>query len=254
MNSFLNSIFVHFLKRIKRVINYMFGNRDYRKFVVVSRSRTGSTLLMSLLDSHENIECAGEIFKELQRSSSKSVWFQHFGNRLSRTQVVGFRLFYYHPFSGDNEVWKFLKSDTSIVIIHLSRRNVLRTLISQRIGMKTNMWKQRKGEKGQISATEKRIHLSVSECEEFFVETKKFEIETRQSFEKHSMVEVVYEDIISDQSSTLNRVFSGLNVLNELTETNLKKQNPESLSELCENYQELKKDFENSEWAVFFEE
>jgi LPS sulfotransferase NodH len=209
---------------------------------------------MSLLDSHQNIECAGEIFKDLERSSSKSVWFQHFGNRLNRTQMVGFRLFYYHPFSGDNEVWKFLKSDPSIVIIHLSRRNVLRTLISQRIGMKTNLWKQLKEEKAQIPSIEKRIHLSVSECEEFFAETKKFEIETRESFAKHAMVEVVYEEMISDPSSTLNRIFKGINLSIDLTKTNLKKQNPETLSELCENYQELKKHFENSEWAVFFGE
>lgn len=254
MAIFYNRIAIGLVRRIKRFYTSFFGHRDYQKFVIISRSRTGSTFLMSLLDSHPNIECVGEIFKNTQGIAPYTVWVRYFAKRLKRTKAVGFRLFYYHPENGDQKVWELLKADSSIVIVHLTRQHLLRMLLSQRIGVKTNRWKQRENEKTPLALGDKQICLSISECEAFFLETKRFERETRQSFCNHTLIDLVYEDLVANKSLALLRVFEGLQVPTMATITDLTRQNKEALSELCINYLELKTYFTDSEWAYLFEE
>ncbi len=249
-----NRIAIGLARRIKRFYTSFFGYRDYRKFVIISRSRTGSTLLMSLLDSHPNIECVGEIFKNTQGIAPFTVWVRYFGKRLKRIKAVGFRMFYYHPENGDQKVWELLKADSSIVIVHLTRQHLLRMLLSQRIGVKTNRWKQRENEKTPLALRDKQIYLSVLECEAFFLDTTRFERETRQSFVNHTVIELVYEDLVANKSRALLPVFEGFKVPTVTTTTDLIKQNKEFLSELCVNYLELKSYFINSEWAHLFDE
>ena len=238
---------------VQNITNQVFGDLHYQKFVIISRSRTGSTLLMSLLNSHENIECTGEIFKELKGKPSNQVWFNHFGKRLKRIKWLGFRLFYYHPINGDREVWELLKSDSSIPVLHLTRQNMLRTLVSQRIGMKTNKWTKQKDEEMQAEPSDKRISLTVEECESFFDETKAYENETRKAFSSHQIIEVSYENLVANRDSCMNSVYKGLGTSISLATTNRKKQNPEPLPDLVKNYNELKAHFTSTKWAPFFE-
>ncbi len=48
-----------------------FGNTDYRRFMILSRTRTGSTMLLSLLNSHPNVYAEGEIFRALNGRNYK---------------------------------------------------------------------------------------------------------------------------------------------------------------------------------------
>ena len=42
-----------------------FGHEDYVPFIVLTRSRTGSNLLVSFLNGHPDIFCEGEIFARM---------------------------------------------------------------------------------------------------------------------------------------------------------------------------------------------
>lgn len=70
----LKSIYSRVLKLKKNVKNNFLGNRDYKKFVIISRSRTGSTLLMAMLNKHSQVICEGELFKKLNGKSCLDIW------------------------------------------------------------------------------------------------------------------------------------------------------------------------------------
>ena len=55
--------------------------------------------------------------------------------------AVGFKLFYYHAQKGKEQaVWDYLKDAKEIKIIHLKRKNILKTYVSQEIALKTDNW------------------------------------------------------------------------------------------------------------------
>ena len=133
--------YIRFKKLRENFRDNLFGDTNYKKFAIISDSRTGSTLLMQLLDSHPAIICFGEEFKNLENSSSSKVWKEIYRKRRKSTQWVGFKLFYFHPWKNkDQDVWKFLEADKNVVIIHLTRKNILRSYVSKEIGLKTRKW------------------------------------------------------------------------------------------------------------------
>mgnify|MGYP006437466411 CR=1 FL=1 len=53
------------IKNSKKRVLSIFDHENFTKFIVLSRSRTGSNLLISMLNSHPNISAEGEKFSRL---------------------------------------------------------------------------------------------------------------------------------------------------------------------------------------------
>ncbi len=117
------------------------GQSQYRKFVVVTRARTGSNLLISLLNSHPQVDARGEMFREMKGQSVESRLDRVFRRRPRRIEAVGFKIFYYHPLDDHHsQVWDRLCSMDDLYILHLKRRNVLRTVTSRKLAGSTDIW------------------------------------------------------------------------------------------------------------------
>jgi len=246
-------VFYTLLLSTKKRIGYaVFGDKNYDKFVIISTSRTGSTLLMALLNKHDNILCEGELFKQLEGHSCSHIWNALFSKKPKKIKHVGFKLFYFHPFCDDKQVWDFIKNDTNVKIIHLVRQNLLRILISQKIGLKTKLWTDNMLKPNNIGLDDKKTHLEYDECVEFFETTTNYENKTRHMFKDHNFIEVKYEHLSSNRVATLKDVFEFLNVPIQNVDVNNKKQNNEQLDELINNFDELKERFKNSVWAHYF--
>lgn len=242
-----------YLLRFRRDLTYQFfGDKNYQKFVIISQSRTGSTLLMALLNNHDNIICEGELFKNLNGKSCLQIWNKLFGKKPKKIQKVGFKLFYGHPLKGDQSVWEFIEKDKNITIIHLVRKNWLRVLVSQKIGLKTKLWTENIDRPHQISLEDKRIELSVVECENAFKEAEFNEQKTRERFTNHTMIEVSYEDLSNDHDSIVRKITQVLNIKYLPVQAKNKKQNSETLDELVLNFKELEEHFKESKWAYLF--
>ena len=242
-----------FLLRTKRESFYqIFGDRNYKKFVIISQSRTGSTLLMALLNNHENIICEGELFKNLNGKSCKQIWDKFFSKKPKKVKQVGFKLFYSHPTNGDQSVWDFIENDKSITIIHLVRKNWLRVLVSQKIGLKTKLWTENIDRPHQISTDEKKVKIDYDECEKAFVKAAFNEQQTRERFSNHPFVEVTYEDLSNDADGVIRNITDILNINYQKVQAKNKKQNAEPLEELVINFNELKDKFSNSKWEYLF--
>ncbi len=252
MISFLKTVYSKILAQKERTSNALFGTKEYKKFVIISRSRTGSTLLMALLRSHPDIYIEGEIFKRLNGKSCKKIWERLFSKRPKNIQQVGFKLFYYHPFDEDKSVWDFLDADKNIAILHLRRENLLRAFVSQKIGEKTKMWTENIASKDII--INKTVSLDPKECEVVFTTITTYEKETKQRFKNHkTFMELSYEQLTKDKQGVMDAIFKELQVSSHTISSVLKKQNPEPMSQLVENYEALKEHFGKTEWSYLFE-
>ena len=248
-----------FLKgKLKSIITHLFGNKNYRKLVILGRQRTGSSLLMMLLHAHSKVDMQSEVFRLLDGKSCKTVWRETFSKKLPWIKYAGFKLFYNHPDdSEDREVWEILNADTSVKIIHIKRENILRTHISRLVAIKTGAWNSRQ----EIDTTEvldKRLTVDIADCLRELREIKKVESQfDKNRFPNHEYIELSFEDLIQDTGSQMERIFSFLQLNNEKTEkakVNLKRQNPEKIKNLVLNYDEFRASITNSEFSELLEE
>ena len=72
-------------------------SRGIKPFFVLTRSRTGSNMLISFLNSHPNIKAHYEIFRTLEGKNYNDIFNETFSKYDEGTKAIGFKIFYYHP-------------------------------------------------------------------------------------------------------------------------------------------------------------
>jgi LPS sulfotransferase NodH len=239
---------------LKQTNNKIFGHKSYEKFVIISGSRTGSTLLMALLNNHSNIICEGELFKNLNGKTCTEIWEALFNNKPKKVKQVGFKLFYYHPFDEDKSIWNIILKDNNINIIHLTRKNLLRIYASQEIGKKTKQWTENINRPHGFDISTKHVELDYETCLNTFETIVSYEEKIRQMFNNREIIEVDYEDLSADYSLSINHILQRFKLPSEELTTVMKKQNPEPLRDLVTNYEQLKSNFKNTKWEYLFNE
>jgi len=242
------------IKGIHRGFFHVFGHSDYKRFIILSRSRTGSNLLNSFLNSHPNIHTEGEVASKLNGRKPKDILARSFGKEPYCIKAKGFKIFYYHPMDDDSkDIWHDLLNMDDLRVVHLKRRNIFRTLISRKIAVLQDVWATdspaRTGDGGK-----KGVGFTVEELENSFEQTREWENRGDEMFNSHPLVSVCYEDLVSDPESTYRKVTDFLGLQYVHPTTHLKKQNTEKLADLVINYDDLKSAFHETQWEVFFEE
>ena len=247
------------------------GHKQYTRFIILGRSRTGSNFLRGLLDSHPAVLTLGEIFR-----NEDAVDFNHHDYIASKKimnlyqsdpveflekavyrkiptqyRALGFKLFYYHARTSPyDRLWPYLQGNKAIHIIHIKRRNMLHTHLSRARAEKTGVWVNTTGEKEKQPA----LTLDYESCLRDFEQTRNWEKWADQFFIQHPLKVVYYEDLSMDysqQAAELQR-FLGLDEVPVQPRTHKQLQTP--LSQAIQNYSDLKQRFQASEWAAFFED
>lgn len=235
-----------------RTKNSIFGNKKYNKFIVITRSRTGSNLLISFLNSHPNIMAKGELFRRLEGLTSKKLWDKIFINKPKKMKYIGFKIFYYHPLDcNDKAVWDFIKKDQNIRLIHLTRQNMLKTIVSREIADKTNTWSNKS--RNNIQIKDKQVEIDIDYCLNELEITHQFENKTRNEFNREFFMEITYEDLIRDNQKIMNEVFDFLDIEETKVKSSYKKQNKEKLEDLIINYKELYNALKRTKWSYLLE-
>jgi len=229
------------------------GHRNYVKFIVLTRSRTGSNLLLSFLNSHPNVFSEGEIFARLHGTDPLRRLAQVFAMQPLHLCAKGFKIFYYHPLDADGSaLWDALVRDNDVRVIHLTRQNVLRTLLSRRIAEISDSWTGTQYDRA--SGSDKRVHLDPNELEEGFRQTAEWERKAASQFRGHPVLQVTYEQLVRFPHETNIELQDFLGASRHEAQTKLNQQNPESLRELVSNYDALKARFAGSAWSPYFED
>ncbi len=238
-----------------RTLGRRVGNLNYRNFIILTRSRTGSNFLIDMLRAQYAIYAEEEIFDELNGRSVNDILNRIYSHMPKRIKAVGFKIFYYHPFDDNSgKIWNELSNMKELYIIHLKRRNILRAITSKKVAYKTNLWANRKWWNKTLKLENKQVSFTKEELNKGFIETQKWEKDYCEIFKNQKILDVYYEDLVSNPEKTFGRISNFLGVHYLKSETTFKKQNPEKLSELIINYNELKMAFKNTEWSHFFED
>lgn len=232
---------------------FPFGRRKYCHFIILTRSRTGSNMLVSFLNSHPNVYSEGEVLSRLNGQSWERILKKSFSSQAFFVRAKGFKIFYYHPQDGDSTaVFDALSSMPDLHIIHLKRRNILRTIISRKLAEAQGVWKSYNcfGKGQRFDA----ISLTPNELLKGFKETREWEKRGESKFRHHPVLDIFYEDLVAEPSETFKRITDFLEVRYVFPKTWLKKQNSHGVRSSLTNYDELKNFFDGTEWASFFYE
>lgn len=239
----------------------------YTRFVCVGNPRTGSTLLMRSLNNHSRMIGYGEIVKNFDRYPGH---YHEFGNgealfrrdpvaflqsRVFRKyppaiQAVGFKIFYHHAPRDTNwgrAVWDYLLSQPDMKVLHLKRRNLLKTFLSKKQAGLT-------GEYIQYTANgaNEAITLDSEEALAFFEQMRQGETDYDNLLRGRPLIEVIYEDMNRDYTAEMRRIQGFLGVDLEDIDPGTVQRPKRSLSSQIANYDELAARFRETPWEGFF--
>ncbi len=236
-----------------------------KRVVLVAHPRSGSTMLATALDSHNDIGFErGEPFSDTQ------IWMQNFRNKrrifrimLNRPgyKVVGFRVTYKSIPPG---FWKMVRGNT-VKVIHLTRENILRTLISAEINTAVR--------EGKIEYPNHSFYISAIAPAPLIVNTDKMlerarklvqwnmEITSRVEEQSGRNYSLTYEDLVGEGYGSIAQIPVDINrelcefleVKNQRLVTVTRRLNPFKIQSLISNWEELLTVFEDSEFARYVE-
>lgn len=234
-----------------------FPNDSNRKlFIVLARPRTGSTLLMSYLNSHPDVNANGEVLARLNGRCHRAALRSAFARNRKRGlfKARGFKLFFDHPFdTADDELFETLSKLPNLHVIHLKRRNLLRRFVSRKIAHQSGQWCMFNPNAGK-SPQEKKLRVEVNEIMNEFQRANILEQKCNRYFIDYPMISVDYEYLAEYPNIVFRHVCDFLGVTEAVPATELLKQNPEPLRALVENYSELKQTFASTPWSYLFNE
>ena len=232
----------------KRIYLVFCDNQTYQRFAVVGYPRTGSNYLITGLDTSPGVRMYAEIFAERYHEKGKDfdlIFSKLFRKESRHIKAVGFKLFDVHL--SDDEWNKFL-SHKEFKIIHLTRQNRLRMILSDTIAGKTSQHFLYAGK--VIEPKEKRVSLRTSRLIDSLEDIEKREILTRERFRNRQLLEVVYEDLIRRPRQEFQRMGDFLGVSGfDSNKIPLTRQNPEGLEQLIINYGEVYRLLKNTKFA-----
>ena len=229
----------------------MFGNRVDKRFAIIGIARTGSNYLLDGLKTSASIRMYHEIFADHNRQVGKDfdrVFSTVFQPESKSTKMVGFKVFYNHLTPDE---WQKFLACKDLKIIHLIRRNRLRTMISLEIAFKTGQWTQSgKANSGEIRV--KRLMLEPSKVIKRLEQIEEGEATARSRFRNRQVLEVVYEELVQSPKSVFESVgiYLGVDGIDP-GRIRLRRQNPETLQQLIINYDEVEAALRNTRFEEY---
>ena len=228
------------------------------RFVIFAQGRSGSTLLIDLLNSHPDIFTYGEIFsKNVIRKVKNPVRFASGLMVLNKKPTCGFKVKIYQLTRDQNkDAGEVLKrfSEQGWKIIFLHRDNYFLHAVSDLRSEKLKVWHElRSGEK----STNNKVNISYEEMIEALEFREKNRIDEINALDGIEHFSVSYEDNL--ENAEKQKAFS-IDMLNYLglsditLDTKLQKVVKGSLSEVIENYSELESQIHDTRFAKFLKE
>lgn len=218
-------------------------------FVIVAHARSGSQMLISLLDSHPFIDCSGEKFNRKNQEECDFHYAEYIAPMANNpSTITGFKLSYPLRTGKRNDIWSKIRSNKQVKVIHLYRSNLLRAYLSWAIATKTEKWM---GRGKQPTLADKKIKIDTTHCRNWISRMADLHTLVQYDFRHHALFSVSYENFLSDPKKSGQILdFLEVNSVVELS-TDLVKQNPEPLDQLIENYESFAIAFQKTKWGVF---
>jgi hypothetical protein len=282
------------------------GSNDYVRFIILCYARVGSTMLAASLNSSPNIICFRELFNPIMKGigfyvdgyDNSSAQDRELRDRDLREflrqrifcphpneiRAVGFKMPHGH-FEWFPSLLEWLIEDKDLHVLHLTRRNLLRMLVSLRIAQRTGGWSEDKKttllrkfrpsnapraarhplvainrlrrfiwpKEPAWKALRTPLTLSEEECRDFFAQAERDSAYYDDRFREHPRLNLHYEDLQRNRADAFNQAQSFLGLKPRSLSVTTRRQNPEPLRELIANYDELYAAFKGTKEAAFFD-
>ena len=245
-----------YISEAKLNVTYPFQTKreSTQKFFIYTHQRSGSTLLVNLLDSHPMIDCEGELL--LDRMSSPMSYISK-RQRISQSEVFGFKLQPHHfTYQNIENPESFLQelAQLKYKTIILKRRNLFRAALSLIYAINSGKF-HRDSRYGEIQSS--MIFIDPDELLEN-IHWIEHNIELLDLYaDRNPHLELIYEDDLLDDvshQSTVNRICDYLGIQSENVAANLVRIMPGDFSTYIENAEELKKIIGKTKYGRFLEE
>lgn len=226
-----------------------------KKFVIFGKGRSGSTLLVSLLNSNPDVFCDGEI---LNRKMSNPIGHLHRMARRESHPIYGFKLLSYqvmftHTNIKDKHGFMEKLHNDGFHIIYLRRDNILRYALSILYARFRMQWHHEKGS-GEIKREKMTVDIKeLFRLMEDSIRDEKFERDVLSGLPHE---EVVYERDLEDNTrhaDTVKRLCSFLGIRYTEPETNLMKITTKDLDGFIENADELRESLQGTPFEKYLD-
>jgi LPS sulfotransferase NodH len=225
------------------------ANHITKKFVIFSTPRSGSSHLVSLLDSHAEVRCVGELYnpnggslRDLGLKSKKSLYrvgteplafLQDVMDMLSAQHackpVFGFKLMLHH----DPRMIDFILANEEWRVIVLERRNRLGQWSSMKMALASDKWEANKGD--EPIEPPPKVTFDARSFEQYcFRMTAKYE-SIYNRLGARPIMKMATEDIDERHADLLDYLGVDSSVAQHL-ESRHTKQNPSSMRDRIDNY------------------
>lgn len=235
------------------------SDSDYKKFILLATPRTGSTLVAGLLSSHPNALCRHELLNKTHfgKKYPYDAFDEHFRQYLTEEiwdrdkpgglTAKGFKVMY-HTLKHRTEqtIINYLLSEP-FYIIHLIRRNVLNVYLSALLSRKLGVW-------GGVEYPDDMKVTIVPKTFQFFAwrmwdRAKKYD----ETFQNRK-IKIYYEDLCQHQDKVMEEALDLLHLPKRTLFSKVIKQRTRRQSDHITNYWNLKEQFQNTEFAQYFED
>ncbi len=236
------------------------------KFMIYAQGRTGSTVLVDLMNSHPDVFTFPEILQGgVVSNVSKPLWWAEGICSLSKKPTTGFKVKVYQIEKNQgHDPKKVLREfhERGWKIIYLKRANILRHAVSDLRSEKTGHFhniKESQVGAGQVKQADgkkprKKVHITWEELKiamDYRVECLEKEAVSLEGIPHHT---VEYERDLLDQDKqpeTLNGVYEFLGVPSHTASTEFKKVTAKDIADDVENFSELEPLLSDSKYASY---
>jgi len=247
--------------------------RAKTSFVVVGSERTGTNLLIGMLNQYPSCYCGGELFNSSQIEKDRMPWKYIADADLPRLvalrktdpialwrelcasskksgiRTAGFKLLYKHGLANE-AILAELVADKDVSVIHVVRRNQLRRHVSERQARAAQKWAFGAAEPVPAMAV---VEISVNDMVRSFQESANLRDDYDARFSSHRLFTVIYEDLSERPEETVGKVaeFLGLSANGLKVRPTFRKTGTDRIPDSLADYEALRAKFRL--WSSYFD-
>ena len=240
------------------------------KFFILCQYRTGSSLLASLLNSHPDLYCDGELFNAKKRKNDLVIFPRFYVHRQVKKAVKAEQPQYYgfdlkiqqiielykrhHLIRKDRNSIKIVKKlhQNGWKIIHLRRENIVKQAISNLVAQKRQRWVYRNDQDKQLNSG------AVVLDPDCLWQTLRW-IQWSTRVENRALADLSYQEVIYEQGlldasmhqKTADQVFAYLGLPSAMVETSLVRASSDQLSDSVKNFDEIQAVLQGTEYEKY---
>lgn len=243
---------------------YSLGRPKPKRFLIVTNGRTGSNLLVSLLNAHPKVLTHSEIFGEYQLEDlanrqrinriGPTRYLQNAFRPLRRERAVGLKCLYHHfderygnvrGVPALCEAMGLLGQDDGLQFIHLKRNDLLGRLVSTYLANQSRNW-----EGGAYKDEPVDIDLDWAKTELDRMVASEQAFDTLLPDDR--TLTTSYEALVADPQQVMDDVWSRLALERKEVHVKTRKQNTRPHTETLRNYAALKASLSSSQHEALF--